>query len=409
MSAGYPQDAILFYNQHEPPYGVFSNFAAYPIVVQGERFATSEHCFQAMKFLPHSRRDFVEVQKMPSAGQAAQAGRDRKRPLRKDWESVKDGIMLEAVFAKFTQHRELRDLLLSTGDALIVEHTYKDSYWGDGGDGSGKNMLGQTLMAVRSRLRTEACDSAEEGVGTSTAAVRQSTATTWNRERDRRRLESGMGLPEFPPPPLTEAGASAVSVTDDSDAAPDRNHFKFFAITSSLAEPVLLATGYKRVVFGDHGPYVEFSREHICWKNFPVFNEEKAAAAAMRYYDEWFSVARSVSGKPIMLYAQLRDVSGKKMPPRDGKPGAVYRSRCDERRDGKEAEVDAAVNDEGYADYVPGCFYLSPDDLRVLPPTPPAASGLGGGATSETSPAAAGASSSTSSAAAKTKKKNRLQ
>jgi hypothetical protein len=28
-----------------------------------------------------------------------------------------------------------------------------DSYWGDGGDGSGKNMLGKILMRVRDELR----------------------------------------------------------------------------------------------------------------------------------------------------------------------------------------------------------------------------------------------------------------
>ena len=38
-------------------------------------------------------------------------------------------------------------------DAEIIEHTSKDSYWGDGGDGSGRNMLGKTLMLVREELR----------------------------------------------------------------------------------------------------------------------------------------------------------------------------------------------------------------------------------------------------------------
>jgi ribA/ribD-fused uncharacterized protein len=84
---------------------------------------------------------------------AARMGRDRKRPLRRDWESVKDEIMFEAVRAKFTQHEELRKILLATGDAEIIEHTGKDSYWGDGGDGGGRNMLGKTLMLVRDELR----------------------------------------------------------------------------------------------------------------------------------------------------------------------------------------------------------------------------------------------------------------
>ena len=84
---------------------------------------------------------------------AARMGRDRKRKLRRDWESVKVNVMREAVLAKFTQHDDLRELLLSTGDAKIVEHTERDDYWGDGGDGRGKNMLGRILMDVREKLR----------------------------------------------------------------------------------------------------------------------------------------------------------------------------------------------------------------------------------------------------------------
>ncbi len=85
---------------------------------------------------------------------AARMGRSRKRPLRKDWEAVKNRIMHEAVLAKFTQHAELRATLLSSGNATIVEHTEKDRYWGDGDDGSGRNRLGQILMQVREELRS---------------------------------------------------------------------------------------------------------------------------------------------------------------------------------------------------------------------------------------------------------------
>lgn len=80
-------------------------------------------------------------------------GRDGKSKLRQDWEAVKASVMTDAVRAKFAQHDDLRAVLLSTGHAKIVEHTENDSYWGDGGDGSGKNMLGQILMRIRSELQ----------------------------------------------------------------------------------------------------------------------------------------------------------------------------------------------------------------------------------------------------------------
>jgi N-glycosidase YbiA len=53
------------------------------------------------------------------------------------------------------QHEELRALLLGTGGAQLIEHTENDDFWGDGGDGSGRNELGRILMAVRDALRRE--------------------------------------------------------------------------------------------------------------------------------------------------------------------------------------------------------------------------------------------------------------
>jgi ribA/ribD-fused uncharacterized protein len=90
---------------------------------------------------------------------AAHLGRSRKFPLRRDWESVKEDIMRQALRAKFTQHPELRELLLATGDAKLVEHTNNDRYWGDGGDGSGRNRLGLLLMELRAQLQAELTNS----------------------------------------------------------------------------------------------------------------------------------------------------------------------------------------------------------------------------------------------------------
>ncbi len=64
--------------------------------------------------------------------------------------------MRQALEAKFTQHDDLRNLLLSTGTAKLVEHTPNDDYWGDGGNGLGKNMLGRLLMEVRDKLALSA-------------------------------------------------------------------------------------------------------------------------------------------------------------------------------------------------------------------------------------------------------------
>ena len=151
-------ETLRFYRVGDA-YGGFSNFAPYPIVLKGKTWPTSEHYFQAQKFAGTPDEEAVRAAGSPTI--AARMGRSRARPLRKDWEEVKEAIMHEAVLAKFRQHPELRALLLGTGDAEIVEHTENDRYWGDGGDGRGQNRLGQILMRVRQELRAEA---ASDGV-----------------------------------------------------------------------------------------------------------------------------------------------------------------------------------------------------------------------------------------------------
>jgi N-glycosidase YbiA len=142
-------NTIKFYRTKEE-FGEFSNFADFPLDLDGLEWPTSEHYFQAQKFLEPKIRE--QIRKAPTPGEAARLGRDRNHPLRCDWEQVKDDVMRKAVTAKFTQHPALRELLLSTGTSWLVEHTKNDTYWADGGDGTGKNMLGRILMELRDEL-----------------------------------------------------------------------------------------------------------------------------------------------------------------------------------------------------------------------------------------------------------------
>jgi N-glycosidase YbiA len=143
---------ITFYSPREQPYGCFSNFSRHPLELDGVRWPTSEHYFQAQKFAgtPHAE----EVRRARTPKEAAEMGRDRSRPLRPDWEAVKDDVMRRAVHRKFEAHNDIRTILLGTGDEQIVENAPRDFYWGCGADGSGKNRLGEILMEVRQILRS---------------------------------------------------------------------------------------------------------------------------------------------------------------------------------------------------------------------------------------------------------------
>ena len=146
---------IKFYRVRDK-FGCFSNFSPHPINLKGKLWPTSEHFFQAQKFAGAEHEEEIRLAKSPMI--AARMGRSRQRPLRPDWEAVKNDIMYQALWAKFTQHPELRAILLNTGEARLVEHTRKDSYWGDGGDGRGQNMLGKILMEIRQKLKQDTGD-----------------------------------------------------------------------------------------------------------------------------------------------------------------------------------------------------------------------------------------------------------
>lgn len=149
--------AIYFYSTREEPYGCFSNFSAHGVQLEGEWWPTTEHFFQAQKF--QNEKDRRDILVAPSPKEAANRGRDRSRPLRPDWEEIKDDVMRQAIRAKFTGHPKLREILLATGDEEIVENTSHDYYWGCGKNGGGKNMLGLILMEVRAELRAAASTS----------------------------------------------------------------------------------------------------------------------------------------------------------------------------------------------------------------------------------------------------------
>ncbi len=141
---------IYFYSTREK-YGCFSNFSAHGFELDGAYWPTSEHYFQAQKFVGTAHADQIRLVKTPK--DAAKMGRDRSLPLRLDWNDVKDDIMRQGVLRKFETHADIREVLLSTGDEQIIENSPIDYYWGCGADGSGKNMLGQVLMEIREILR----------------------------------------------------------------------------------------------------------------------------------------------------------------------------------------------------------------------------------------------------------------
>lgn len=141
---------ILDFYLRSKPYGEFSNFALFPLFIDGKWWPTSEHYFQAMKY---EKEELIEwVRTAPTPMEAANRGRDPQIPKRPDWFHIREEVMFKALWDKYTRYETLKTLLLSTGEARIFEHTKNDCYWGDCGDRTGKNKLGIMLEDIRSKL-----------------------------------------------------------------------------------------------------------------------------------------------------------------------------------------------------------------------------------------------------------------
>ena len=129
-------------------YYFLSNFYHVDVEYDGIVYKNTEAAFQAQKVLDDDER-LLFSDLYPS--EAKKLG--RRVNLRKDWNDVKDNYMYEICKAKFTQHEDLAEKLLETGDEELVEgNTWNDTYWGVC-NGKGKNQLGKTLMRIREELR----------------------------------------------------------------------------------------------------------------------------------------------------------------------------------------------------------------------------------------------------------------
>lgn len=125
-----------------------SNFYPAQVIFDNVVFPSTEHAFQAAKTLDLGDRRRIRQSKTYS--QAKKLG--SKVKLRPGWEGMKYNVMKELLRQKFSRN-PLRERLLDTGDAKLVEgNTWGDRIWGVV-DGVGANLLGKALMEIRDEIR----------------------------------------------------------------------------------------------------------------------------------------------------------------------------------------------------------------------------------------------------------------
>jgi hypothetical protein len=148
----------------------------------------------------------------------------------------------------------------------------------------------------------------------------KTTATYPNRQEDKQELEHDRQLHEF-----------------------GNDNLDFFTYGGEF-----FAKGYVRIVYGDHGPYIEFTKEQIKVELVSKFKNEidfDNLPEKPKFFYYWL---HPKGNSTVKVYLQLKTVTDKPNAPKrkDGKPSCFNR-------------------EEGYADYRVGYYYVDPEDLAT--------------------------------------------
>ena len=142
----------------------FSQWYPAPFVVEGITYPTAEHFMMREKARLFGDEDAARaVLEAPHPAEAKLAGRSVRGFVESVWEERRFEIVIAASHAKFSQHPELQDFLLTTTARVLVEASPTDRIWGIGlaaADAKasdplawrGLNLLGFALMVARSRI-----------------------------------------------------------------------------------------------------------------------------------------------------------------------------------------------------------------------------------------------------------------
>ena len=157
------QQFVLFWKPQEAN-GIYSQWYLCDMTIDGIVYCCNEQYMMAEKARLFG--DVVVLAKIMATRDPAEMrrlGRIVSGFNQQIWDDSCVGIVTDANYHKFSQNVDLRDQLLATGNATIVEASPRDTIWGIGLGASnpaarvpaswrGKNLLGIAIMAARERI-----------------------------------------------------------------------------------------------------------------------------------------------------------------------------------------------------------------------------------------------------------------
>jgi predicted NAD-dependent protein-ADP-ribosyltransferase YbiA (DUF1768 family) len=147
---GWPDDAGT---------GVLRNEYPAPITVDSNRYPTVVHAYWALAAADPAAAEQIRTADRPYDAEklAEQAA------IRPDWPTIRTAVMARLLRAKFTQHPQLAETLLATGDGRIEYTSFGSGYWNTY-RGQGRNWMGRLLELIRSEISAQRASSPSQPV-----------------------------------------------------------------------------------------------------------------------------------------------------------------------------------------------------------------------------------------------------
>lgn len=159
---------VRFHDPNDPQYGAFSVLSPHPVTIRHVTYPSVHHFFLCERFKGSGvEQEILKASSLWEVDRQVRKGEIAGLQL-ENWDAIKVDVMLLGNYYKFRQNPNAMHILLGTHQKLLIDSTPADHFWGDGGDGTGKNLLGTILQAVRKRLH--ATVAAEERVARKKAA-----------------------------------------------------------------------------------------------------------------------------------------------------------------------------------------------------------------------------------------------
>ena len=159
-----PEKYIFFWHEDEEN-GCFSQWYDAPFTIEGITYRSCEQYMMAKKALLFDDiKVYYAILAESSPKNCKKLGREIRNFDGKKWDACKEEIVYNANYAKFSQNSALKNELLATGSAVLVEASPYDSVWGIGMKATdfgandpqkwkGQNLLGGILAKVRGELK----------------------------------------------------------------------------------------------------------------------------------------------------------------------------------------------------------------------------------------------------------------